>query len=110
MAVTHSRGKGLSKPIPGSDLAFEKSQWQRRREEGGKKGRKPSSVKESSAEFDDEDVAALAEPDAELDFMVPAGSTGKETFLSMAEIASCSYEARKVGHLNSFIPENRYSG
>ena len=107
MAVTHSRGKGPSGPIPGSDPAFEKSQWQRRREEGGRKGRKPSSASSRRGEFgdedvgalaelDDEDVASLAEPHSELDFRVPAGSTGKETFHSMAEIASCSYEARKV--------------
>ena len=30
------------------------------------------------------------------DFLVPKGSTGAQTFHSMAEIASCSYEARKV--------------
>ena len=97
MAVTHSRGKGLSEPIPGSDLAFEKSQWHRRREEGGRKGRKPSSATDKKAELDDEIMETLAEPHAELDFRVPAGSTGRETFHSMAEIASCSYEARKVG-------------
>ncbi|KAK3761289.1 hypothetical protein RRG08_014300 [Elysia crispata] len=37
------------------------------------------------------------------DFMVPKGSTGVQTFHSMAEIASCSYEARKAGVKNGMF-------
>ena len=37
------------------------------------------------------------------DFMVPKGSTGVQTFHSMAEIASCSYEARKVSVVYTYL-------
>ena len=39
VAVTHSKGKGAS-PSAGSDLDFEKRQWELRRQQGGKKGKK----------------------------------------------------------------------
>ena len=96
MAVTHSRGKGLSEPIPGSDLAFEKAQWRRHREDSSKQGTKPQSDDAGNGSLDEDIMEALSEPHSELDFLIPAGSTGKETFHSMADIASCSYEARKV--------------
>ncbi|GFO42331.1 DNA repair protein rev1 [Plakobranchus ocellatus] len=37
------------------------------------------------------------------DLFVPKGSTGVETFHSMSEIASCSYEARKAGVKNGMF-------
>ncbi|GFN74882.1 DNA repair protein rev1 [Plakobranchus ocellatus] len=37
------------------------------------------------------------------DFFVPKGSTGVQTFHSMSEIASCSYEARKAGVKNGMF-------
>ena len=37
--MTHSKGKGAS-PSAGSDLDFEKRQWELKRQQGGKKGKK----------------------------------------------------------------------
>ena len=39
VAVTHSKGKAAT-PAPGSDLSFEKQQWELKRLQGGKKGKK----------------------------------------------------------------------
>ncbi|CAL1536465.1 unnamed protein product [Lymnaea stagnalis] len=72
VAVTHSKGQA-SKVNPGSNLAWEKSQWQKKRQ-GKLKG-------ESTAD---------------------AKAKG-QTFNSMAEIASCSYQARKAGVKNGMF-------
>ncbi|XP_067658458.1 DNA repair protein REV1-like [Haliotis asinina] len=113
VAVTHSRGKGAAKETPGSDLAYEKKQWELKRQQGGKKGRKSNHVSEADTlaegRFDEEDeeeeegVEGCDLKGKEIDFLVPKGSTGKDMFHSLAEIASCSYEARKAGVKNGMF-------
>lgn len=98
VAVTHSRGKGLTRSIPGSDYVFERSNW------GNKKvGIEKPSVNESftntktGSDGQEEDFMALTlESHAEVDILASADMPGKHSFHSMAEVASCSYEARKV--------------
>ena len=112
MAVTHSRGKGVAQQTPGSNPELEKSLWQQKQnyrasKKGGEKCPDSSSKKDDRVHNEDEErrrgseigpkeMALLGDKGAELDFHIKAGSTGYETFHSMAEIASCSYEARKV--------------
>jgi hypothetical protein len=97
--VTHSRGKGQAQPTPGSDVSFERSQWRCKREEGGKKGKRKSADKKGDNRAEEEQFDLEDEEEEEGVEGVGQGqrSAGKETFHSMAEIASCSYEARKVG-------------
>ncbi|OWF54110.1 DNA repair protein REV1-like isoform X2 [Mizuhopecten yessoensis] len=100
VAVTHSRGQGMKAPIPGSNPAYERQQWELRRNQGGKKGRKrqlptqqpmlDEGIEEGSEEDDNND---------DIDTPQPA----QESFHSMAEIASCSYEARQSGVRNGMF-------
>lgn len=52
-----------------------------------------------------EELANMPDPEkekiADLDFQAPKHSADKNSFQSLAEIASCSYEARKVNSLFS---------
>ncbi|ESP04544.1 hypothetical protein LOTGIDRAFT_170636 [Lottia gigantea] len=75
VGVTHSKNKGMSAPIPGSDPHFEMQQWHLK----GKK--KLGDVYEK----------------------LPVDLQSFDTFTSMAEIASCSYEARKAGVKNGMF-------
>ncbi|XP_046370490.2 DNA repair protein REV1-like [Haliotis rufescens] len=111
VAVTHSRGKGTAKETPGSDFGFEKKQWELKRQQGGKKGRRSNHIS-NAGEFADSRLDEEEEEEEgddndgkmrEIDFLVPKGSTGKETFHSLAEIASCSYEARRAGVKNGMF-------
>lgn len=96
--VTHSRGKGVAKDTPGSDVQFERKQWElKKRQQGGKKGkRKLSTVSDhqTTEDIDEEESDDIEIEDVAKQKTSPSDSG--PTFHSMAEIASCSYEARKV--------------
>ncbi|KAJ8304491.1 hypothetical protein KUTeg_018074 [Tegillarca granosa] len=102
VVVTHSRGKGMAKDTPGSDVQFERRQWELRRQQGGKKGkRKLSSVSDQQPS---EDIDDRESDDIGVDIVArQQTSPGGSTFHSMAEIASCSYEARKCGVRNGMF-------
>lgn len=89
VAVTHSRGKGQQGPTPGSDPQYERQQWEVRKQNGGKRGR--SKVIETKLPEDYEDFV-----DDENEENLNGSKPNTSTFHSMAEIASCSYEARQV--------------
>ena len=75
--MTHSKGGG-AKPREGTNLEYEKAQWRRSRLARG-----------GAAMEDDEEGE---EETARLQQL----QKGMDKYSSMAEIASCSYEARKV--------------
>ncbi|XP_069136665.1 DNA repair protein REV1-like [Argopecten irradians] len=97
VAVTHSRGKGLKGPIPGSNPTFERQQWELKRNQGGKKGKKLASH-HSMLDKDDEGDDTVEEMN-----IIESGQQMSESFHSMAEIASCSYEARQSGVRNGMF-------
>ena len=104
MAVTHSRGTGTgAQERPGTDVSKERAHYSKRGlklRRGPGKGqlnpafmdteRNPDLLRMANASLEEED-----EEEAESTTR-PAAST-TEGFRSMAEIASCNYEARKVG-------------
>ena len=103
VAVTHSKGQGQKTPPQGSDPEFEWQQWKKWKEQGGKKGKRWSlqqgqgqnlGTDSLEEEKDEETMATDVDGDQNLIDRPTAPST--ETFYSMAEIASCSYEARQV--------------
>ncbi|RUS73466.1 hypothetical protein EGW08_018776 [Elysia chlorotica] len=77
VAVTHSKGQGRP-PSSSSSLAWEQAEW-RKVKDGKLKGEKQA---RAGTQFDGFDA---------------------QTFHSMAEIASCSYEARKAGVKNGMF-------
>ncbi|XP_060082771.1 DNA repair protein REV1-like [Ylistrum balloti] len=103
VAVTHSRGQGMKAPLQGSNPAYERQQWELKRNQGGKKGRKlqlPTRqplIDEGIEEDDEEDDSndGIDRPEAAPEI--------SESFHSMAEIASCSYEARQSGVRNGMF-------
>lgn len=101
IAVTHSKGKGAS-PSAGSDLDFEKKQWELKGQQVGKKGKKTPVGQQAE---DETNFPDLSDSDIEEEEISPAQHSVKtqETFHSMAEIASCSYEARKAGVKNGMF-------
>ena len=88
VAVTHSRGKGASKTRPGTDPQYELAHWQNK---WMSLNTTPAtgSVTMGSGEDSNPDDSESAGSDTVL-------PSAEEVFHSMAEIASCSYEARKV--------------
>ncbi|XP_005107801.1 DNA repair protein REV1 isoform X2 [Aplysia californica] len=97
VAVTHSRGQG-GRENPGSDLAWERSEWKKKRDPGSSTS---SERVPSDSELDPEEETNGGRP--EYDKLIPAGATSAQTFHSMADIASCSYEARKAGVKNGMF-------
>lgn len=103
VAVTHSRGKGATVD-PESDLNFEKHEWAKKRLQGGKKGPKAASDNTSvSADFSFPDQSDSSSEDDVTDDIISVPKTTTEPFHSMAEIASCSYEARQAGVRNGMF-------
>ncbi|XP_053379296.1 DNA repair protein REV1-like [Mercenaria mercenaria] len=103
VAVTHSKGKG-SVPDPESDLNFERQQWELKKLQSGRKGRKGGgqqniSVIDADLSFPDQ---SDSDDDVTDDVSVVTMAT-TESFHSMAEIASCSYEARQAGVRNGMF-------
>jgi hypothetical protein len=98
VAVTHSRGKGVSKDRPGADLSYERAYY---RNKGLKKKTKGSSNNTTIDQSTDEgfvgDIGDEEDPGQMSNIHV--FPTEKQSFHSMAEIASCSYEARNVSCL-----------
>ena len=77
VAVTHSKGQGRKGPVPGSDIEYEQKMWR---------------IKKNKSTATDPDQRSKPDPSME-----GFGRKGNlDDFSSMAEIASCSYEARKV--------------
>ncbi|KAL4221825.1 deoxycytidyl transferase [Mactra antiquata] len=112
VAVTHSRGKG-TKPDPNSDLMYERRQRELKVLQGGRKGR--GKRKEVPQNGFSEVSASTHFPDFSDSDDDNGGNNGDdnnddttsktttESFHSMAEIASCSYEARKAGVKNGMF-------
>ena len=113
--MTHSRGKGIRKDREGTDLKYEMSQWAKKGLKVNKGRGRSKASHPASCPFTDPvrnpDLVLMAEHrggtgDADKgersgsDEETPGGATSNcgavEAFHSMAEIASCSYEARKV--------------
>ena len=88
IAVTHSKGKAAARDRPGTDLDYERAHWKRK----GLKIRKGPAKGNLDPERNP-DVLEMMEDDTEEE---EKSSETTEAFNSMAEIASCSYEARKV--------------
>ncbi|KAL5013110.1 hypothetical protein ScPMuIL_007380 [Solemya velum] len=103
IAVTHSRGRGGPKPAPGSDLEYEMRQWKLRRDQAGSK-RSKAIVADAglNVEIELEDDIPGDESGSTTAEGVPQ-PMASEPFHSMAEIASCSYEARKAGVKNGML-------
>lgn len=82
VAVTHSKGQGKKGPVPGSDIEYEQRMW---------------SIKKSKNTTTNPDQRSHPDPSVE-----GFGRKGNlDSFSSMSEIASCSYEARQVSHKKS---------
>ncbi|BFZ23118.1 hypothetical protein BsWGS_26157 [Bradybaena similaris] len=93
VAVTHSRGQG-AKPSLDSNLAWEKDQWMKKRSSVHLKGLRTSAAEDDTKTSGDAFVGSDA----------GSGASGNmHTFQSLAEIASCSYEARKAGVKNGMF-------
>ena len=103
VAVTHSSGKGAARNRPGTNVEYERAYYQKKRETArgwGRKGMQSThrQVCEESGvdteEGEDEDIEAVQAHNQ-------SGRPGmsNEEFFSMAEIASCSYEARQASDL-----------
>ncbi|KAL3841317.1 hypothetical protein ACJMK2_019479 [Sinanodonta woodiana] len=99
IAVTHSKGRGAPANTPGSDVDFEKKQWELKRQRGGKKGPQKTAY---LLEQDFPDVSESESEEEEPPTKIVVLDT-HETFHSMAEIASCSYEARQAGVKNGMF-------
>ena len=100
VAVTHSSGKGASRNRPGTDIEYERVYWQKKRESvkgRGKNKMQPRHtqvcvrVEEDAGEGEDVDFEAGQTEDSS---RLAVSKEGE--FFSMAEIASCSYEARQA--------------
>ncbi|XP_059172057.1 DNA repair protein REV1-like [Physella acuta] len=102
VAVTHSKGRGAN-PTSGSNLAWEKVEWQKLRDKNLKTDRDKRSESTKMMDSTEEFLQEDQDEQRGYDHLVPAGSTGAQTFHSMAEIASCSYEARKAGVKNGMF-------
>ena len=110
VAVTHSSGKGAGRTRPGTDVEYERAHWQRKRESARGRGnnemrRKPMEACPMEEEDTEEDVASsddLPRPVASSDDL-PRPVAARQEFFSMAEIASCSYEARQVQIIHNEI-------
>ncbi|KAI0238331.1 DNA repair protein REV1 [Lamellibrachia satsuma] len=107
VAVTHSSGKGANRNRRGTDIEYERVYWQKKRESvkgRGKNKMQPRHtqvcvrVEEDAGEGEDVDFEAGQTEDTSR----PAVSKEGE-FFSMAEIASCSYEARQAGVKNGML-------
>ncbi|XP_064643309.1 DNA repair protein REV1-like isoform X2 [Lineus longissimus] len=114
VAVTHSKGKGeLSGKTRKVDMEKERDLWMKKKFERRKKGTQSSvTLNNSDADddFDDEESGDIeAESAADIsDKMMSSkevATAGNEVY-SMAEIASCSYEARKAGVRNGMFVGN----
>ena len=101
IAVTHSRGKG-AKGRDGTNLQYEFDQWIARKDQKSrfnKSKHQNLSVEENPDLLkmypDEDELQEEAETQSNTSKSVPL-TTPQDTFHSMAEIASCSYEAREV--------------
>ncbi|XP_061163999.1 DNA repair protein REV1-like [Saccostrea echinata] len=84
VAVTHSKGQGRKGPIPGSDIEYEQKMWR--------------SIKNKSKSTNPDQQSKLNSSAEEF------GRKGNlDAFSSMAELASCSYEARQAGVRNGMF-------
>lgn len=96
IAVTHSKGKG-AKLQPGANRQLEKALWEQGR---SKRGKANSRIPLPEQSFEGEGAVpahtAAANADVVAILTSNAASDSSEEFYSMAEIASCSYEARQV--------------
>ncbi|XP_052212164.1 DNA repair protein REV1-like [Dreissena polymorpha] len=100
VAVTHSLGKGATVD-PRSDLGFERREWAKnvsnqKREKSGLNA-KMDSLNEENMSFPDQSESDTDDDVTDDVTDVSNFSRTSESFHSMAELASCSYEARKAG-------------
>ncbi|CAG5125579.1 unnamed protein product, partial [Candidula unifasciata] len=96
VAVTHSRGHG-AKPNPESNLAWERDQWMKKPTNAHLKGPTTKTLEDV-----DKDDIETWEHTGGID-AAPGASGNTNNFQSLAEIASCSYEARKAGVKNGMF-------
>jgi len=92
VAVTHSRGKGPSRKV---DSSVEEQYWKSRRGEQDD----PSTGKQQDG--------GEREGGMSVQSVAPPAHSG-DVLNSMAEIASCSYEARKVGACDSYSNSSQH--
>nr|XP_006819721.1 PREDICTED: DNA repair protein REV1-like [Saccoglossus kowalevskii] len=89
VAVTHSKGKGTQLTNrPGADPEFEKAYYENRHKQKVVKGKTAAPCLTDSSVVHSTSISEL---------------DSTKTFTSMAEIASCSYEARKAGIKNGMF-------
>ncbi|KAH3821346.1 hypothetical protein DPMN_123109 [Dreissena polymorpha] len=105
-AVTHSLGKGATVD-PRSDLGFERREWAKnvsnqKREKSGLNA-KMDSLNEENMSFPDQSESDTDDDVTDDVTDVSNFSRTSESFHSMAELASCSYEARKAGVKNGMF-------
>ena len=94
VAVTHSSGKGAGRTRPGTDVEYERAHWQRKMESAAR-GRGKNEMRSKPVEACPMDQMDTEEDVASSDDLLRPVAA-KQEFFSMAEIASCSYEARQV--------------
>ena len=82
----------MSKDRPGADLSYERAYYQNK----GLNKKKRSSSTTNHGPGPDEDFTEQDENDLIQTERLSDFPTEQQTFYSMAEIASCSYEARNV--------------
>ncbi|XP_071489120.1 DNA repair protein REV1-like [Diadema antillarum] len=91
VAVTHSRGQGM--PETNQEIRdYERAYYAHRAEKSGKKRQGEKSTT-SNRESENKNEASSRDGKS-------SGKPDRETFNSMADIASCNYEARKSGVKN----------
>ncbi|XP_070561511.1 DNA repair protein REV1-like isoform X2 [Ptychodera flava] len=99
VAVTHSKGKSAHTDRPNADPEYERDYYHRVRLEKSLKGK---SVPKAQGKSESSDVAPTAETASSTVRKTDSRKTTEE-YNSMAEIASCSYEARRAGLKNGMF-------
>ncbi|XP_077982808.1 DNA repair protein REV1-like [Glandiceps talaboti] len=103
VAVTHSRGKSAQTNRSAADIAYERDYYERVWKEKTLKGKKASVMSKGSDKHHnsgDDSNTNNTKSESNNDKSKVAKT---EEFNSMAEIASCSYEARKAGIKNGMF-------
>ena len=89
--MTHSRGKGQQEARPGTDIAYEEAHW--RRDKAPAQGQLCPDEESAPDGIIDLSTSSSSSTRAE---SVSSSKGVQQALVSMADIASCSYEARKV--------------
>ncbi|KAK3098249.1 hypothetical protein FSP39_017616, partial [Pinctada imbricata] len=98
IAVTHSKGNGRAATVPGSDVELERMLWR-----GGKSSPRKSPHGQVGGAASRDTTKEGGASSNRVKSLLTSPAKAPETYNSMAEIASCSYEARQAGVKNGMF-------